>query len=326
MAPSRRAPRPLLLFVAACLFAGGIYLGTRLVEPPPRPRLAPAPEEEVVHTAHLDKPARGGDPAHARPAAAPATAAAVQPAAVTPSGGEAAGAASERQPAPGGAPRIAIVIDDLGRSVASVDALLALGEKLTFAVLPFESETAQVAARLREQGAEILLHLPMEARGSANPGPGALLLSMSRAELQSETRAALAAVPGAAGVNNHMGSALVADPAAMEAVLEVFAAEGLFFLDSRTAADTQGYAVARRLGLPAAERNLFLDNERDTAAIARQLQELFQLARSRGGAIAIAHPYAETLSALRSELPKAKAAGIEVVPVSRLLDRRAASH
>lgn len=313
---SKRAPRPLLLFVAACLFAGGIYLGTRLAEPPPRPRLPP-PEEEVLH----ELPPEGRSPrAGAKPAgSAPAAAAPVFADAPSPSGLQAAA----RQPPPaGGPPRIAIVIDDLGRSVAAVDALLALGEQITFAVMPFESETAQVASRLRESGAEILLHLPMEARGSANPGPGALLLSMSRAELQSETRAALAAVPGAAGVNNHMGSALVADPAAMTAVLEVLVAEGLFFLDSRTAADTQGYTIARRLGLPAGERQMFLDNERDPAAIAKQLQELFHLARSRGGAIAIAHPYPETLSALRSELPKAKAAGIEVVPVSQLLDRR----
>lgn len=307
MASSRRAPRPLLALLAVGLFCGGIYLGTRLVEPPPRPHFPP--EEEVLHDA--PHPAK----------AAPRTA----DRAFLPPASEKATTEGPRQPPLGGSPRVAIVIDDLGRSVASVESLLALGEPLTFAVLPFESETSQVVQRLRDGGAEILLHLPMEARGAANPGPGALKLSMSRAELQQETRAALAAVPGAAGVNNHMGSALAADPAAMKAVLEVLREDGLFFLDSRTAADTQGYAVARQLGLPAAERNVFLDNERNPAAIARQLQELFQLARSRGGAIAIAHPYAETLSTLRAELPRAREAGIAVVPLSQLLDRRPAA-
>lgn len=316
MPPARRASRPLLICVALCLFVGGIYLGTRLVEPPPRPHFPP--EEEVLH----DAPHSPGPPRAAAIQPAPATGKpADRPAAGMP------GDSGPRQPPPGGGgpPRIAIVIDDLGRSVASVDALLALGEPLTFAVLPFETETPQVARRLSEANAEILLHLPMEARGGANPGPGALKLAMSRDELQRETRAAIAAVPGAAGVNNHMGSALAADGPAMTAVLEVLGEDGLFFLDSRTAADTRGYAIARKLGLPAAERNVFLDNERDTAAIARQLQELFHLARSRGGAIAIAHPYAETLSALRAELPRAREAGIEVVPLSQLLDRRPAA-
>lgn len=310
---SRRASRPLLTFVAVCLFAGGIYLGTRLAEPPPRPRFPP--EEEVIHDAHLDhQPARDDGPRLAASTAFKAEGTPPQP----------AGTSAGRQPPPaaGRNPRIAIVIDDLGRGLGSVDALLALGEPLTFAVLPFEADTSRVVGRLREAGAEILLHLPMEARGKNDPGPGALRLAMSRGELQAETRAALAAVPGAAGVNNHMGSALAADAQAMEAVLEVLKEDGLYFLDSRTAADTQGYAVARRLGLPAGERQVFLDNERETAAIAAQLQALFELARRRGGAIAIAHPYAETLSALRSELPKGKAAGIEVVPASQLLDRR----
>lgn len=316
---ARRASCPLLTFVAVCLFAAGIYLGTRLAEPPPRPRFPP--EEEVIHDAHLDhQPSRSDGQRMAASTAVKTTGQLEGGLPPEPAGAPAA--VRQPPPAAGNNPRIAIVIDDLGRGLGSVDALLALGEPLTYAVLPFESDTPRVVGRLREAGAEILLHLPMEARGKNDPGPGALRVAMSRDELQAETRSALAAVPGATGVNNHMGSALAADARAMEAVLEVLKEDGLYFLDSRTAADTQGYAVARRLGLPAGERQVFLDNERDTAAIAAQLQALFELARSRGGAIAIAHPYAETLSALRSELPKAKAAGIEVVPASQLLDRR----
>lgn len=297
--------RPLLIFAAVLLFAGGIYLGLKLAEPPPRPNLPP-PEEEVLH-----------DP-DTQPRPKPPAVKPTRPQAPSPDPNE------ERQPPfkDGKGPRIAIVIDDLGRSVAAVEALLALGEPITFAVLPFESETPQVVKRLQAAEAEMILHLPMEARGHANPGPGALLLAMAPNQLQEGTRAALAAVPGVRGVNNHMGSALAADEGAMEAVLGVLKDQNLFFLDSRTAADTRGYAVARRLGLPAAERQVFLDNERETAAILRQLHELFALAKSRGGAIAIAHPYPETLAALRSELPKARSQGIEIVPASQLLDRR----
>lgn len=320
---SSRGPRPLLIIFAALLFGGGIYLGTRLAEPPPRPRIPP-PEEEVIHEANLDlsqRPGRvpGQEPTEQAPGT-PGQAPGTTGPAPGPDG------PAERQPGPSqGPPRIAIVIDDLGRSVHSIDLLLSLGEPITFAVLPFESETPGVVRRLRESGAEYLLHLPMEARGKANPGEGALFLAMSRSELQRATESALGAVPGAAGVNNHMGSALAADPEAMQTVLEELKHQGLFYLDSRTAADTQGYTIARRLGLPTAERQVFLDNERDTGAIIKQLQVLFAMARSRGGAIAIAHPYAETIAALKAELPRAKASGIEIVHVSSLLDRRGPS-
>ncbi len=102
------------------------------------------------------------------------------------------------------------MIDDLGRGLRDLAVLDELGITLTYSVLPYETHTAQVVAELRSHGVEYLCHLPMEAKGGANPGPGALLLDMSHDQLREATRQALAAVPGAAGVNNHMGSGMAA--------------------------------------------------------------------------------------------------------------------
>jgi polysaccharide deacetylase 2 family uncharacterized protein YibQ len=144
---------------------------------------------------------------------------------------------------------------------------------------------------------------------------------MSDEELRQATLAALDAVPGAVGVNNHMGSGLSAEEGPMTAILGVLAARGLFFLDSRTSAESVGYRVARDLGVPAAERQVFLDGEPTPEAIAGQFQRLLGLARLHGAAIAIGHPHPETLAALEREVPKARADGYEFVPVSYLLDR-----
>ena len=151
--------------------------------------------------------------------------------------------------------RVALVIDDLGRSLEDVGQLEALGVPVTYAVLPFEEHTAAVVSGLRRARREMLLHLPMEPKsGAEDPGPGALLLGMSEDELEEKTRAALAAVPGAVGVNNHMGSGLSEDERSMDAVLSVLAGRRLFFLDSRTSAASVGYKTAIQLGLPAAQR------------------------------------------------------------------------
>ena len=133
---------------------------------------------------------------------------------------------------------------------------------LTYAVLPFETKTAAVAARLAELGEEVLCHLPMEAQRGENPGPGALTEAMNEGEIRDATRRALEAVPGAVGVNNHMGSALSEDPDAMAAMLGVVRKRGLFFLDSRTSAASVAYGLAREAGVPAAERKVFLDGDR----------------------------------------------------------------
>ena len=216
---------------------------------------------------------------------------------------------------------LALVIDDLGRSVDEVAALDELRVPLSYSVLPYEVMTPEVVARLRGEHREILCHLPMQPLDHRNPGPGALSESMGDQALEEATRAALARVPGAVGANNHMGSRLTEDPRAMGAVLQVLQQEGLFFLDSRTSAESVGYRLARSLGLPAAQRQVFLDNDMSEAAVREQFARFLARARESGGAIAIAHPHPGTLAVLRDEVPKAKAEGFVFVPVSFLLDR-----
>ena len=88
----------------------------------------------------------------------------------------------------------------------------------------------------------------MEAQRGENPGPGALTETMNEDEIRDATRHALDAVPGAVGVNNHMGSAFSEDRDAMSAVLGVVRKRGLFFLDSRTSAASVGYSARARGG------------------------------------------------------------------------------
>lgn len=226
-------------------------------------------------------------------------------------------------PGESGPGRLALVIDDLGRSLADLDPLERLKVPLSYSVLPFEEDTVPVVERLRKQNAEILCHLPMQPQNAENPGPGALLDDMPEEQLRQLAAAALDAVPGAVGANNHMGSRLSADAGAMRSVLSVLAERKLFFLDSRTSSRSVGYRTAVALGLPAAERQVFLDDDPDPEAIRQQFRRWLELSRTRGAAIAIGHPHPTTLQVLAEEIPSAQAAGYEFVPVSWLLDRPA---
>jgi polysaccharide deacetylase 2 family uncharacterized protein YibQ len=216
---------------------------------------------------------------------------------------------------------VALVIDDLGGRMEDLQPLTGLGVPITYAVLPYEEQTQPVLAELRRRKAEIILHLPMQPKNSEDPGPGALVTGMSDDELRDGTEAALRAVPGVVGVNNHMGSRMSEDTRSMTTVLEVISKRGLFFLDSRTSAGSIGYRTARSLGIPAAERQVFLDRDPDPEAIRTQFRRLLDLSRERGAAVAIGHPLPETLQVLTEEVPKARAEGYSFVPVSYLLDR-----
>jgi polysaccharide deacetylase 2 family uncharacterized protein YibQ len=142
---------------------------------------------------------------------------------------------------------------------------------------------------------------------------------MDTHEFTAQMENALATVPLAVGVNNHMGSRLTEDRAAMQMVMQLLKQHNLFFLDSRTSPKSLAYQVARELGVRTAQRHIFLDNDTDPFKIATQLHRLAALAREYGSAIGIGHPYPETVQSLRDTLQEVQRTGIEVVPVSRLV-------
>jgi polysaccharide deacetylase 2 family uncharacterized protein YibQ len=318
-----------LLLAGLALFALGAYFGERLLQRltawrAPAPYSAASSKEKRPPASPT---APSGPAAKRRPAAAAPASAHPPAAAPTADVANAADAAVARPDSGQTRARVAIVIDDLGRDPAAIEVLSAIAAgaspavQLSYAVLPFESRTAEVVEALRRHGAEILVHLPMDPEGAEDPGPGALTMEMSKRELAAATAAALDAVPGAVGVNNHMGSKLTSDRSSMAAILGEVRREGRYFLDSRTSAESVGFEVARGLGIPAANRDLFLDDDPGRSAIAAQFAELLERARAQGAAIALAHPRPATLAALAEEIPRAVARGFEFVPVSYLLER-----
>ncbi|MFQ5586934.1 MAG: divergent polysaccharide deacetylase family protein [Thermodesulfobacteriota bacterium] len=219
--------------------------------------------------------------------------------------------------------RVAIVIDDMGRDMESLRDIRDLGVPITVAVLPYLTHSRKVAEEARAMGSEVLLHLPMEPVDMAHndPGKGALLTGMNEAEVTAQVESNLDALPFIDGVNNHMGSRFTGDERLMRVALETVKRRGnLFFLDSRTTADSKAYRIARELGLRAAKREIFLDNRRERAYIKGQVATLIDRAKQNGQAVAIGHPHEETISALREMLPLFKDEGVSVVPLSELIE------
>ncbi|MCF6186961.1 MAG: divergent polysaccharide deacetylase family protein [Desulfobulbaceae bacterium] len=168
-----------------------------------------------------------------------------------------------------------------------------------FSFLPKAPFTLEQEEQAWQQGRDILVHMPMEARDSAwDPGPGALYLKFSSQEIRTTVAENLTAVPHAIGSNNHMGSRFTENRAAMYEVLSVLKQRGLFFIDSYTTAQSTGFDEARKMGIPTARRHVFLDNVKEQDKICRQLEQLVALARKNGWAIGIGHPNQATLKAL----------------------------
>ena len=219
-------------------------------------------------------------------------------------------------------PKIALVIDDLGDKDNISQELLHWDLPITFAILPFTPYSKTLAGEAHRQGKEVILHLPMEPYGypETKPGEGVLLEEMEEEKLLRQLSRDLEAVPDIKGVSNHMGSRLMEDPGKVRIIMKELKRRGLFFLDSRTTSQTTGLQIAESIGVRATERSLFLDHSQDPEEIKRQLEKLAQLSLETGKAIGIGHPHPSTLKSLKEMIPRMKGKGIEIVPLSSLVE------
>ena len=223
-----------------------------------------------------------------------------------------------------GKPMIAIVLDDVGVNRRGAQKAISLPAPLTLAFMTYADDLAKMSAEARQQGHELMLHVPMQpVSETMDPGPNVLRDDLPAAELVQRLGWGLARFDGYVGINNHMGSRFTASPEGMALVMRELKARGLLFLDSLTAGNSVAGEAAARSGVPYAVRDVFLDNEPDDlAAIHRQLAILEQTARARGYAIGIGHPHDGTVTALQQWIPEMQARGFALVPISAIVRHR----
>ena len=338
------------LGVGTALYLGGLDLSPRRTGPvtvatlnatpvqrPAQAAPKPAPAPQIVEPAAppLKVPTEGEEApaiAAAQPAApllVDATARQEQAASIAP----APPISLEGEPAwlknsvafvvPHGRPMIAIVLDDVGVARNHAELAINLPPAITLSFMTYATGVADMAARARAQGHELMLHVPMEPmKGDIDPGPHVLTLDASEQDLLARLDWGLSRFPGYIGINNHMGSRFTQDERGMRIVLQELKRRNLLFLDSRTISTTVGDRLAAQMGVAHVMRDVFLDDEMDQAAVMRQLAETERIARAKGQAIAIGHPHPATIAALRAWMPQAEARGFVIVPLSAVAKQR----
>ena len=219
-----------------------------------------------------------------------------------------------------GPPKIAIVIDDMGYDLDLATAFMDLDLPVSLSVLPLAPRTVDIVYEANRRGTELLLHLPMEPKDypDLNPGPGAVLTNMDERRIRKTINNDIDQVPGIRGVNHHMGSKFTERSEKMKIVLRELKRHNLFYLDSRTTNLTVAYNLAKDMGVPAARKDAFLDNDLSSKAIRFQMERLLGIARYSGIAIGIGHPHKETLDVLKEYAGILKKE-FKVVPVSDLV-------
>ena len=219
--------------------------------------------------------------------------------------------------------KIAIVIDDVGLNTSFVKQISQVKAPLTVSFLPYGASGKEQVTMVKNAGFEALVHVPMMPHIPAALAPVTLSPEMDKSETQAELNKMLDRFEGTGidGVNNHMGSLLTERIKNMEYVMEVLKKRGMFFLDSKTTGKSVAGKAASEYGVTYIARDIFLDNKKDYDYIMGQFHQAEKVAQKNGHAVAIGHPYSQTLNVLQDWLKEADSRGFEVVHLSDLLSK-----
>lgn len=215
--------------------------------------------------------------------------------------------------------QLAIIIDDLGYNSSLGKRTINLPGDFTLAFLPFTPHGRELAEQAHRMGKELILHAPMSNIKALPLGKNALLSGMKPEAFTAALGNMLAEIPHIKGLNNHMGSQLTQEQLPMNWLMSELSERNLYFVDSRTSAASLALQTAKLYQVPSVKRDVFLDNQRDSEIIQRQLHKALTLAQRQGKAIAIGHPYPETLAILEKIQPLLTDYQVELVSVSQLL-------
>jgi hypothetical protein len=219
-------------------------------------------------------------------------------------------------------PKIVVVIDDLGLNRKRSDAVADLPGPLTLAYLPYGKRLKEQTKRAQQNGHELMVHMPMQPLGEADPGPNALLAGLSEKDILKRIRKNLSAFDGYVGINNHMGSAFTQDVAGLNVLMAELQKRDILYLDSRTSALSKAESIARKFNVATTVRDVFIDHEMSPVFVENALKKVERTARRHGSAIAIGHPHDVTTAALAEWLPTLEAKGFQLVPITSVMFER----
>lgn len=199
---------------------------------------------------------------------------------------------------------LAFVFDDAGQNLSQLDKVLKLPFPLTVAVLPDLAYSVESARRIRSAGKEIILHQPMQSVNTAVlPGAGAITPDMRTYDIGKLIMKNLSEIGPVAGLNNHEGSLIMENKIQVGAVLNAASVAGIYFLDSRTTADTRAPQVALERGITIYNRDIFLDNEKNKKNVLEEIKKGLAVANRKGYSILIGHVWsADLIPPLLAEL------------------------
>jgi uncharacterized protein len=224
-------------------------------------------------------------------------------------------------------PKIAIVVGGLGLGEAPTQAALdRLPAGVTLAVTPYGSSLQGLVSTARAKGHEVLLEVPLEPYDypENDPGQDTLLTGPQAEENPGRLRRVMAKVTGYSGLISSQGAKFLASEPDLQALLRATSGRGLYFVDMGEADQSIAREVAGVESAAFARGDRQVDRNPTREAIEKEFVTLEELAKQRGSAIGVAGAYPVTIDRVTAWAASLEEKGIALVPVSALIEARAA--
>jgi uncharacterized protein len=218
-------------------------------------------------------------------------------------------------------PRVGLLLAGIGMSQSDSEAAIhSLPGGITLAFSPYARSPEKLLADARLAEHEYLLSIPMEPQGFPlnDPGPQALMTSVSPEQNHVRLDWALSRIRGYAGATGALGDGLLGERFAsladeLQPVLAELAHRGLFYVDPTPSSAPSPLVWSRGV-------DVVIDTPEDLATIDDRLTQLSLLAHARGSALGLATaPKPFTVERIAAWAGGLTADGLALAPVSALV-------
>ncbi len=218
--------------------------------------------------------------------------------------------------------QIALVMSDMGLSSSATEkAIETLPKPVTLAFAPYVKNIEKWVHKAHKDQRDILVSIPMEPESFPldDPGPNALLTSLSDEENIRRLDAALSKINPHIGIVNFMGSSFTAHEEKLTPIIKYLSTKtDIVFLDSGNTNKSLIPMISSQYGLEHFRSHRFIDNIKIKTAIIKQLQELEKIALNNGYAIGIGFPSPVTYDAILEWYTSLAKDKIQLVPLSKI--------
>ena len=222
---------------------------------------------------------------------------------------------------------LVIIINGFGNGADGTREFMYMDIPFTAAVMPGGSYTEDEAHRLLANGKEVIINMPMEAKNMRNISLPEISItdSNTKAEARAALLKAIGQIPGATGINNHLGTKVMENEELVTTILSTAMESNLYFVDTLTTNRSKALEVAESLGAKVYTADILLDGRGDIRRIERNLRRAGERAAENGFAVAVGHVGPQggraTAAAIQNIYTELRQKGVYIITMSELISK-----